>query len=187
MKEHKIIELIRDGKHSRALDDLYKGYPAIRKFILSYGGREDDAADIFQEALIIFCQKAAEPQFTLNARISTYLFSVCKYMWKDRLVKENRFTYTDQFDDLTDISELIDKYEEEKKYLYLDTILNTIGDRCRELLQAFYVKKWTMHTIAGEMGFASEASAKNQKYKCLERAKKMAMEQISHSTTEVKS
>ena len=37
----------------------------------------------------------------------------------------------------------------------------------------FYYQKRSMKTIASELGFKSETSAKTQKYKCLEKARKL--------------
>ena len=185
MNDKKIMELIRNGRHSTALDMLYEGYRPIRKFIISHGGSDDDARDTFQEALIIFCQKAVHPDFQLSAKVSTYLFSVCKYLWKDKLQKENRYVHHHNFELEADVTDIMEAHHEEEKYKFLDKVLDSIGERCKEILQAYYFSKWSMQTIAEKFGYGSEASAKNQKYKCLERAKELAKkEQLFHNQME---
>ncbi|HEY4150405.1 MAG TPA: sigma factor, partial [Chitinophagaceae bacterium] len=87
MNDQKIIELIRDGKSDRALTVLYKHFPMMRKLVLTRGGTAQDAEDIFQEALIILCRKAGKPGFILTAQLSTYLFSICRFLWNDELKK----------------------------------------------------------------------------------------------------
>ncbi len=87
MNDQKIIELIRSGKSDRALTVLYKHFPMMRNLVTSRGGTAQDAEDVFQEALIILCRKAAQPGFTLTAQLSTYLFSVCRFLWNDELKK----------------------------------------------------------------------------------------------------
>ena len=91
MDDKKLLKLLRDGEHHKALDHLYDGYEPIRRFILKNGGTEDDTIDVFQEALIIFYQKAVQPEFKLTSKISTYVYSTCKYLWKDKLKSKNKF------------------------------------------------------------------------------------------------
>ncbi|WP_018342669.1 RNA polymerase sigma factor [Cytophaga aurantiaca] len=177
MNDTKILELLRQSKHSPAMDELYEAFPPISRFIKNHGGSEDDARDTFQEALIIFCRKAAQADFKLTAKISTYIFSVCKFLWKDKLQKENRYVHSYDFEREADISDVTEAYEQEQKYQFLDKVLLTIGDRCKEILEAYYVHKWSMLVIAEKMGYGSEASAKNQKYKCLEKARVLAKEE----------
>ena len=107
MDDQKIITLIRTGKNDQALNALYRHYPLMRKMIRSRGGTSNDAEDIFQEALIILVRKVkaagqttgsdqAKPaEFTLTAQLSTYLFSVCRYLWKDELKKRRHEVSSD--------------------------------------------------------------------------------------------
>jgi len=44
-----------------------------------------------------------------------------------------------------------------------------MGDQCRQLLECFYYKKMSWDEIANALGYKNAASAKNQKYKYLER------------------
>jgi RNA polymerase sigma factor (sigma-70 family) len=174
MKDEKIIKLIRTGKHSEALDRLYKGYPAVRKFIINHGGNEDDARDIFQEALVVFCSKAGEPDFTLTAQISTYLYSVCRFKWKDQLEAKGKFiTLADDYSDGEDNLKFSEN-DVEDQFAFLDKILLEIGNNCRKILEAYYFHKNSMEEIARQFGYNSQGSAKNQKYKCLEKARSLA-------------
>lgn len=185
MSDTEILELLRQGKHSPAFDILYKGYPPICKFIKNHGGSDDDARDTFQEALIIFCRRVEQPNFQLTAKISTYLFSVCKFLWKDKLQKENRYIHSYDFNQVAEESNIIEEYQQEQKYRFLDNVLLAINGKCKEILEAYYFHKWTMLVIAERLGYSSEASAKNQKYKCLEKARNLAkQEQLLFNQTE---
>lgn len=175
MNNEKIIEQLRSGQSSAAFKELYQSFPAIRNFIKTHGGNDDDAKDIFQESLFIFYRKIQSDQnFQLSAAVGTYLFSVAKYLWKDALKKKNRevgFITTDiPFEDINS------KEEEEKQMYFLDTILSKLGEKCSELLTLFYYKKLSMEEIANRFDYKTIDTAKTQKYKCLERAKIMANE-----------
>ena len=49
------------------------------------------------------------------------------------------------------------------------TAINTLGDPCKQLLECFYYKNMNWDEISSTLGYASAASARNQKYKILER------------------
>ena len=74
MRDQELVESIRSGVPAPALDQLYDGFPAVRKLICSRGGDEDAARDVFQEALVIFIEKVRKPDFRLEAAASTYLY-----------------------------------------------------------------------------------------------------------------
>lgn len=173
MKDQQIVELIRAGRDDRALLALYRHFTVIKKMILARGGRREDAEDIFQEALMILCRKAREPDFSLTAQLSTYLFSVCRFLWKDELKKRKHAIPLDWETGLNDPAEqaLYKTTEEEDRARLAEKVLNELGQRCRELLILFYTTKFKLKEIASKMGYSSENTAKNQKYKCLEAAK----------------
>jgi len=64
----------------------------------------------------------------------------------------------------------------------IDDITNAIenlGNPCKQLLELFYYRNESWDNIAELLGYASAGSARNQKYKCLERLRK----QLSDSLT----
>jgi RNA polymerase sigma factor (sigma-70 family) len=173
MEDQKIIELIRLQKNDQALLALYKNFPAVKKMIRSKGGHVSDAEDIFQEALIILCRKIKDPGFVLTAQLSTYLFSVCRFLWKDELKRRKNHQFLD-FEtglDAAEEQQLKDHTEEEALIKLAERVVNELGERCREVLILFYSGQLKLKDIAAKMGYTSENTAKNQKYKCLEAAK----------------
>lgn len=178
-----ILEIIRSGKNQEALNELYKSFPAIRSFVLSRGGNQDDARDIFQECLFIFYRNALKPDFVLTSTLTTYLYGICKYLWKEELRKRNRVIPPDlmevEFNPETNAAEI----ERENK---LQDIIKNLGEKCQRILKLFYYDKMSMTDIAKNLEYGSEDVVKTQKYKCLERARKMAGEGvIINSTNEV--
>lgn len=173
MYDYQIIGLFRENNEDKAFNVLYKYFPMIRKAVLSNSGNTQDAEDIFQEALIILCRKAKSPDFKLTAQLSTYLFSVSRFLWKDELKKRKPFISV-EFEtglDTTEEKEFEDLVEQESRAKLAEKILNEMGDRCRELLLLFYKSGLKLKDIAAKMGYNSEGTAKSQKYKCLEGAK----------------
>lgn len=173
MTDQDIVDLIRDSKYNPAMKRLYAYLPVVKKFVLKNNGTRQEAEDIFQEGLVIFCNKAAKPDFILSASLNTYLYSVCKLLWLDELKKKNK-TIKNDFIELTEVNlveEITQDIENDKPVKQAQEAVMKLGEKCKEILELFYFKKLSMKEIASKLGFASEKGAKNQKYRCIEKAK----------------
>lgn len=172
MKDQQVLDWIRTGKQQKAYKVLYGQFAAIRKMIRENGGNKEDAEDIFQEALIIFSRKCEDPSFELTSKVSTYLYSVARFLWNDELKRRGKAAVAvagavkETMD--VDFETLI---HQEEKFKKAETVLSKIGEKCLQLLKFFYLYNKSMKEIAKKMELNSEKIAKNQKYKCLERAK----------------
>jgi RNA polymerase sigma factor (sigma-70 family) len=173
MTDQRIIELIRAGKNDKALNALYQQFPMIRKLIRSKGGTRSDAEDVFQEALIVLLKKAASPDFQLTAKLSTYLYSVSRFLWNDQLKRRRPQVPVDESPafDAAETTGLEEAIREEARIRVAEQIIHNLKERCRELLLLFYHDKLSLLAIAERMGYGSENAAKTQKYKCLEAAR----------------
>jgi RNA polymerase sigma factor (sigma-70 family) len=86
--DQEIIQGIKSGE-SFALKYLAKDFlPMIRYFISKNNGNEEDAKDIFQDALFIIIEKIHNNDFVLQGTLSTYLFAICKNLWLMALDKQ---------------------------------------------------------------------------------------------------
>lgn len=180
MTDEHIIHLIRENKYDPAMKGLYTYFPVVKKFILKNSGTRQEAEDIFQEGLVIFCRKLENSGFVLSSSINTYVYSVCKLLWLDELKKKNRQLKAD-FSELRDEQEstlIYDDIEDDKPLKQAQAAVMKLGQKCRELLELFYFKKASMKDIAKHLGFSSEKGAKNQKYRCIEKAKEL----VKHSS-----
>ncbi len=180
MTDQSIIQLIRENKHNPAMKGLYTYFPVVKKFVLKNNGTRQEAEDIFQEGLLIFCNKINKPDFVLTSGINTYLYGVCKLLWLDEL-KKTKKTIKNDFIELKDEllwDQISHDIEDDKPLKYAQEAVMKLGEKCKEILELFYFKKLSMKEIAGKLGFASEKGAKNQKYRCIEKAK----ENLKHSS-----
>jgi RNA polymerase sigma factor (sigma-70 family) len=174
--EAKWVEKIREGD-SESLRKLYKdNYPSIAHFVLNNNGTDTEAKDVYQESIIVFYEKIQNPDFELSCLVKTFLYSVARRLWLKRLSEKNRYVgkITD-YEDFTDFSEAEteDVDESEKKFKQMEQALTQIGEPCQTILRDFYINKYSMQEIAEKMGYTGTDNAKTQKYKCLQRLKKL--------------
>lgn len=168
MSDQDILVLFKKGHRDKAFKKLYHLYPRIEKLILSKGGSKADASDVFQEALIILNRNLETANFKLTSSFYTYLYSVSRFVWSDSQKSLNK----QQLQELSvQEIQIFQKVIEEKKYQLAEHAFSEIGKRCQQLLQLFYHKAMSFQDIATMMHFKSSKIAKNQKYKCLQKAK----------------
>jgi len=153
----------------------------VQSFIINNNGSYDDARDIFQEAIITLYEKAKSESFVLTCQIKTYIYSVCRRLWLKRLQQMGRYVMqTDGLEETVSVEEDIDVHEKRNAdFAMMDRALGSLGEPCKSLLQAYYMQKKDMTEIASEFGYTNADNAKNQKYKCLMRLKKLFFTQYN--------
>lgn len=160
MRDDKILDLIEKGDET-AIDVLYKNnFRMMAKMVMNNNGTEDDAKDIFQEALIIFWQKVRSKNLTLTSKISTYLYSICQNLWRKELVRKSR-----ESNEEVDSAEYTD-YDKEERVNAIRKCVDSMGDTCRKVLTYYYFDGLSMNEIAERLEFSNSNTAKTKKYKC---------------------
>lgn len=161
----------------RVFEYLYrKFYPMIRRKIIQLGGQEEDTRDIFQEGLIATWQNARSGKFRLqdNTKLSTYLIQVCKWRWLDKTRKaSSRLEQTlETQPERGESPTVLTRWLQAEEQMQFQQIFRQLGERCREILQRFYFLHQSMQQIA-EAYNLGEKTAKNEKYRCMQRLKKI--------------
>lgn len=159
---------------SLVLQFIYKQFfYKVNTFIRNNSGNDDDASDVFQEAIIVIYRKLKEDSKALENRpFHLYLFTVCRFLWLKQLEKrkiENEkvndtmpYQENDQDDDV--LAETINKNE---RYSLYQKHFRNLGSDCQKVMQLFF-DKVPLKQIAQIMGYKSEKYAKKRKFKCKE-------------------
>ncbi len=145
-----------------------------RKYELS----DDENIDIYQDAYIVFYENFTSGKISdLNSSVSTYLFSIGKYMILNKLRKNKKSVNSDLImERVKDDSDLFDEsvaYDEplthEQKLLQKH--FDELGDKCKKVLMLFYYRGFSIHEIMKAEGYNSENVVKSQKSRCLKTLK----------------
>jgi RNA polymerase sigma factor (sigma-70 family) len=167
----------------KAIEIIYKeNYNMIQSLIINNNGSADDAKDIFQEAMIVLYEKVRSGSFELNCLIKTYVYSVSRRLWLKRLQQMNH--YAPALESMQDTVPVEDEIEENDRinneFQAMDKAISSLGEPCKSLLEAYYLEKKNMQEIALSFGYTNADNAKNQKYKCLMRLKKIFFAQYKN-------
>jgi RNA polymerase sigma factor (sigma-70 family) len=164
----------------KSIETIYQHhYSMVQNLILNNGGTIDDAKDIFQESLIVLYEKTRSGDFELNCLIKTYVYSVCRRLWLKRYHQSQKFAAeVDNIEDTVPVEEDLEMHEQrDNEFLLMERAMQSLGEPCKSLLESYYVQKRSMMQIAVDFGYTNADNAKNQKYKCLMRLKKLFFEQ----------
>ncbi|MCY7423236.1 MAG: RNA polymerase sigma factor [Chitinophagaceae bacterium] len=167
---------------AKAAETIYKeNYNMVQAFILNNNGSYDDARDIFQEAMIVLYENAKNESFVLTCKITTYVYSVCRRLWLKRLQHNNRFSsQIESLEETVAVEEDLEIQERRNAdFAIMERALGSLGAPCKSLLEAYYLQKKDMTEIADTFGYTNADNAKNQKYKCLMRLKKLFFSQYN--------
>ncbi len=166
------------------LEDLRKGsdnllrrvYEENRDKFLNFARRynlsEDENIDIYQDAY--FYDNVMSGKITsFTSSISTYLFSIGKYLIFDQM-RKNKKTVSGDFDlslvgatdEQTDSFEIA-RPELTTEQALLKTHFSTLGAKCQELLSLFYYRGFTIKEIMQTENYNSENVVKATKSRCM--------------------
>ena len=164
------------ASEKKAVETIYReNYNMVQSLIINNNGSSDDAKDIFQEAMIVLYEKVRSGAFELNCQIKTFVYSVSRRLWLKRLQQQNRYAASnDSIEMVVAVEEDLEDHEQRNaEFEMMEKAINSLGEPCKSLLEAYYLQKQNMQVIAANFGYTNADNAKNQKYKCLMRLKKI--------------
>ncbi len=179
---HYSDEAIVEGLRLRSdyiIKFVYKEFFPIIKFLVNEnGGTDEDAEDIFQDGIIIVYDKISSNQLILTSSFKTFLYSVCRNLWLQKLNKRKAI-----FDKLSDVEEYLNLPDsisdagirEIEMHRLIQTHFLELGEDCQKVLRLFS-KNVQFREIASILGYKTEKYAKTRKYMCKEELKKRISE-----------
>jgi RNA polymerase sigma factor (sigma-70 family) len=170
---HYTVEAILEGlktSDSSVLEYVYKKYfPIVRFFVIKNSGTDEDAKDVFQEAIILIYKRLKDESLDLTCAFKTYLYSVCRILWLRQLEKKkvrNEVVTDNQVFVQLDEDIEIQATEQEQFRIY-QKHFQLLHKDCQEILQLF-LKKVPLKEIALKMSIKSDKYLKKRKYDCKE-------------------
>lgn len=161
---------------TEALNKLYASYfPMVLQFILNNSGSEDDAKDVYQEAIIVLYNKVRGGDFELSSKLKTYIYSVARRIWLKKLTQHGRKNGNiADYEDVIVVEDDLEQHnEKELQFDKMKLALDGLGEPCKTIIQDFYIHNNSMQDICEKFGYTNADNAKTQKYKCLQRLKKI--------------
>ena len=175
--DKEIIQGITNGTldEEKYLKFLYKkNRDVIFGYIKKNSGSEEEAKDVFQDGIISLYENIKENRYNGDASLSSYLYSICRFIWLNKLKRkgiEQKVINNTQHSEI-DPGPLPDLISEERRSNIMK-LFDEIGEQCKEILIYSIYQNLSMDEIYQKMGFQNAQVARNKKYKCAKRLKKL--------------
>jgi RNA polymerase sigma factor (sigma-70 family) len=168
------VEEILDGIRNRnadVLEYIYKNfYHQINVFINKNDGNDEDAKDIYQDAILVIYQKIVKKNLTLNCSFNTYLYSVCRLLWLKQLEKKKlKKSYLEESVKFIELdADIISHFEANERLKLFHDHFSKLSYNCQKILELF-LAQIQLKEIARVLGYKSEQYVKKRKHQCKEK------------------
>jgi RNA polymerase sigma factor (sigma-70 family) len=144
------------------------------------GGTDEDAADIFQEAVLILIEKIKSGKFREESSIKTFLVGIARNLWlfekrtrERRSTREKIFSIHEVEQRDFDDSDFHDRLFSKPDTGTIQTIFKHVGEVCTRILIGFYYEKSSMKNLLSTFNFENEQVLRNRKARCMKKLKKL--------------
>jgi DNA-directed RNA polymerase specialized sigma24 family protein len=165
MKESHVLEDNIKLREELFINLYQQAFPIVARYIGKMGGSLEQTKDVFQDSLIIYYEKFANSSSIPAYGEKAYLIGIAKHLWYKKY-RENKESSWEELD-----FEIEDKESKDISSVKILKFLEIAGQKCMEMLEAFYYQKMSIKDITDRFGFSTERSATVQKYKCLEKVR----------------
>jgi RNA polymerase sigma factor (sigma-70 family) len=159
------------SKDRIVLQSIFQEYqPMVVNYVLANSGNEEDARDVFMDAIEALYRRLSTRELLLTSKFSTFLFEVCRRLWYKQLRRkkfqsgvtiEHPMVFNRPF-------ELEPHFELTEEYKLLREKFGELQEDCRKLLLLSWHSGKDMAAIAKELNF-TYAYARKRKHVCKER------------------
>ena len=169
------------AKGKNALESLYQdNRSAFLNWVTKFGCTQEEAKDAYQSAVLTFYENiACGKLIELNSSVKTYLFAIGKYKVMEMKRASGKLTGMELVEDTLPYIPDEDGLADPAKLRQVTRCLEKLGEPCATLLKEFYYHSRSLEEISSRLDYKTTDSAKNQKYKCLVRLRKLYNDEIT--------
>ncbi|HHJ50704.1 MAG TPA: RNA polymerase sigma factor [Phaeodactylibacter sp.] len=177
-KPEEYLQALCRGDNALVKEIYVQFLPNISRWVRKNNGSEQDAEDLFQEALIaVFDRYCGEnsPEFTSS--FGALLFSICRNIWYSRLSEKKReeqirFSEKERYESEADTPDLLIQAEEavaaHRERELLDQSFKQLSELCQKVLWMMAQGK-AGEDIAKELGMNNRSTVYVRAHKCKKR------------------
>ncbi|MCB0687019.1 MAG: sigma-70 family RNA polymerase sigma factor [Saprospiraceae bacterium] len=173
--ENSLLEDIKSGgvKRQQAIATIYRDSQLknqVVSFVRNNSGNSEEGIDIFHEGIIAMDDNVRKDKYRGDGNLKAYLYSICRFLWLNRLKKDKRMVYTEDANTLDQVNvetpESLSLEDEQKNIL--NDLLGRLGDKCQQILEMWKLS-YSMEEIAEKVGLDNAGIARRQRYNCYQK------------------
>lgn len=163
IKTSNLIKQFEQGD-AIAVKFMYDNFlPEVIGFIKNKGGTDQDAKDVFQEAIMALYKQVKTGKLKLRVHLKTYFIAICKNQWLKSIRNNHRMDSMIPDFDPSDLDQnLIKELERAEKFRLIQAHLKEMSPSNRAIL-SMHLQKYSTKEIAKALNF-SLAYVKKRKF-----------------------
>lgn len=153
MKDSEFLEELRK-EQDVAYKALYQYYfPYVSRHILNNNGTIEDAADVFQDTLLVLVSKLRNDHFHLSAKLKTYILAIAKNLWLKRLRSGKWQLQVEALEDRHFMHEMHQAVAEERSlFERIQFLLPKITHHCQQMIDDIFFKDKSIEEVQQKYG-----------------------------------
>lgn len=169
LNDNQILAGIRNCDEKIVAKVYAECFSSIRHLVLYNQGTLDEARDLFQDAMVIICERLQKDDLELTCSFSTFLYAISRNLWFRRLHERKKTVCLDR--EISDRSLIPSGCENanvslmEERLLMFQRHFNSLTSSCKKIIKLI-LKKSTTNQIMKAMNFSSVAYTRKRKYQC---------------------
>jgi RNA polymerase sigma factor (sigma-70 family) len=169
INDNRILAGIRDCDEKVVAAVYSECFMSIRHLVTYNHGTPDDAKDLFQDAMVIVCERLQAGNLELSCSFNTFLYSIARNLWFRRLAARGKTIHLDREipdDSLSPVrQQKVSVSIQEEKMAMIQRHYDTLTERCKKIIRLM-LKRSSTEQIMKAMGFSSVAYTRKRKYQC---------------------
>jgi RNA polymerase sigma factor (sigma-70 family) len=144
-----------------------ENYRIIKQLVKTNNGTDEDADDIFQEAIMVIYRKIRDNNFNLYVAFGTYLYAVAKNIWQNELKRRSqKINTTDNFEEIQDgDNDIFVNLVKNEKHELVWHYFEKLSSDCQKVIKLFIEGK-SIAEVTKIMKYSSEQHTKNRRLRC---------------------
>ncbi|WP_299890482.1 sigma-70 family RNA polymerase sigma factor [uncultured Lacinutrix sp.] len=164
-ESEKYLQALIKGNNKTILEIYNKFFPKINSFIMRNNGKEDDAKDVFHDALMYLIAKHKEKNLVL-ASFEGYLFTICKNIWRSTIKNKKEWVMKDGVLPLVEKEDHLANFTLEQKHLeFYQEKFQLLSDNCKEILSNYF-NGMSYEDIMTDLAYNSINVVRQRVFKC---------------------
>jgi len=169
-QDQKYIDALIDENQDVIKEIYKKWFPQCKRFVLKNGGTEEDAKDIFQEALIAISLRIRTKKIELTVPFEAYLYRVYKNVWIGWRKKKKLNIPLNIID--ANATENVSDSESEIRDSIFKECFDKLNSSCKKLLTMRIIGMQGKE-IASELFISSPNTVDQKMYDCRRQLRKL--------------
>ncbi|MBL7699076.1 MAG: sigma-70 family RNA polymerase sigma factor [Chitinophagaceae bacterium] len=171
-----LVKEILQADINKPVTYMYEQYfEPVEIDIRANGGNHQDAADIFQEAVLIVVDKIKSGKFRGDSSVKTFLLGIARNLWlHEKRSRSRRSDRETQFARLEETGgEFRDRMFSVDESQIVKKLFEQVGELCSKILGGVYYEKMAMKDLLRRFNYENEQVLRNRKSRCMKKLKEL--------------